>query len=479
MKALQWMLVVIGAVGVLVFVAIAVGPAWLNTFIHTDAFRHEVETRASESLGGKVEIGSIDFSIWSGIRLGGLVTRIDSSQMNGQGALVARVESVSCNYSLLQLLRRRLELTGLTLDQPQIILTRQPATQVAVPAPAANAAETGAPTTPTTPGGKAAPFQFYLEAAKIKDGSASVRDASGASLAELKGIQITADTSGYAEGKDVTGKVRIATIGLPSNVQVTDFSTPFTYRTGAASAQPFTATAFNGRLAGDYQLGPQAASLLDLNGKGIDVAQVGQAAQPSSPMKLTGSLDLQSKWRGVETGRIEGEGDAQLTNGKIGGVPLLRELGEALRVKELEEPTLRSVQTHFQVANGQTRLTGLQLDAGIFQMNGNGTILADGTLDADMVLILTRDAMGRIPKEVAMFFVQRQDGSASIAFHIGGTVNNPKTDLATRIFLQAAPVKNVISHALDRFFHKRSSTEQAPAPAPVDNPPTGAIPAGP
>ena len=455
MKALQWLLVVVGVLGMLLCLAIAVGPVWLNTFIHTAAFRSEVQQRASQSIGGTVQIDSIDFSLWSGVKLHGLVTQIDPSRVNGQGALVARVESVGCNYSLINLLRRRLELTGVTLDKPQIILTRQPAAEVSPPAPADTTATGGAaPTTPTTPGGHAAPFQFVLDSAKINDGSLSIRDATGVSMAELHGIQIAARTAGYTEGKDVTGTVRISEVTLPSNMSITDFSTPFTYRTGAAEAKPFEAAAFGGRLAGDYVLGPEGPSLLDINAKGVDMTQLTHAVNFSPTIKLGGSLDLQSKWRGVETGRVDGEGDGQLTNAGLEGVPVLHQLAGLLRLNELNSPVIKLAQTHFQVGADATRFTGLQVDAGIFQMTGDGTIQTAGGLSADLVLILTRDAMNRIPKEIGMFFVKREDGSASVAFHLGGTIAHPdETDLPTRLLLQSVPLQNTIHKTLDRFFH--------------------------
>jgi hypothetical protein len=479
MKAWRWMLIPVGVFVMLLFLGIAVGPIWLNTFIHSEAFKQEVETRAAQSLGGTVEIDSIDFSILSGVKLHGLVTQLDAAHADGQGGIAARIEQVNCSYSLWQLLQRRLALTAVTLDKPEIILTRQPASEVQPPASANPPAVGGATptTTPTTPGGSAAPFEFVLEALRVNDGSLSVRDATGTSIAELHGIQVAAKTAGFVEGQDITGRIKIDQVTLPPNVMITSFSTPFTYRPGAAEAKPFDAAAFNGWLAGDYVLGSTGPSLLEVNAKGLDVAQLTQALSPSSPGKLSGSLDVQSKWRGVETGQIDGEGDAQLYGGKLEDMPLLHELAGALRVKELESPSLKQAQSHFQVAGGRTHFTGLQIDAGIFQMTGDGTLFPGGGLSADMVLIFTRDSMSRIPKEVAMFFVQRQDGSASIAFHLGGTVDHPQTDLATRVFLQAAPVKNALNKALDRFFHKHKPSNDQPATAPAPDVETPAPPA--
>jgi uncharacterized protein involved in outer membrane biogenesis len=394
MRSFRWLFISGGIVAVLLILAIAIGAAWLNTFIHSDAFRHEVETRAGETLGGPVQIDAIDLDAFGRISLRGVTTQVDSSRVNGQGALAAKVESVKCSYSLVDLLSRRITLKALTIEKPEIVLTRQPPASVTPPVQS-NAAMTGEANEPA----KTAPLQTVLDGADIIDGSLTIRDATGATLTVLQGINAGADTSGYFDGKDVTGNLKIGSLSFSPNLQLTGFSTPWTYgsRDGSLSAKPFEAFAFGGSLAGDFNLDETGPSVLDLNGKALDVGQLSRAAKPSAPSRLTGSLDLQSKWRGIESGQINGEGDFQLTNGKIEGVRLLQDLAGILRLNELNAPILRKVQSHFQVANGQTRFTGLQLDATVFQMTGDGVIGAGGDLNANMVLILTRDSMGRIP----------------------------------------------------------------------------------
>jgi len=300
--------------------------------------------------------------------------------------------------------------------------------------------------------GTSMPFQFVLDRAKVSDGGLSVRDASGTSMVELQGVNSDADTSGYYDGKDVTGTLRIADVEA-SNLHVTDFSTPFTYHQNFISAQPFDASAFGGKIAGGYQMDGSGPSVLDLNAKGFDVAQLTAATNSGSSARLSGALDFQSKWRGAETGDPNGEGDAQLANGKLEGVKILHDLSQILKIKELDSPVISSAKTHFVVQNRQTKFIGLQLNSPIFQITGDGTIDFNGGLDANLVLILTRDAMGKMPKELAASFVQQQDGTGSIAFHVTGTTANPQTDLAERLLMQNTQIKNVLNKALNKFFH--------------------------
>jgi len=440
-------------VGVFIL-AIAIGGFWLNTFIHSPAFKSEVESRASQTLGGPVQIQSIDFDIFHGVQLQGLVTQIDPSHAGGQGALKVQVASVNCSYAWSELFQRKLRLTGVMLDKPQIVLTKQstaPMTQ-AEPAPATASTPSG-PLASGSGQGSSMPFQFILDRAKVSGGSISVLDATGTSMVELQGVDADANTSGYYEGKDVTGTLRVADVTVPTNLHVTAFSTPFNYRQGALDATPFDAAAFSGKISGGYQLGNAGPSALDLNAKGFDVAQLTAATISGSSAKLSGSLDLQSKWRGVETGALDGEGDAQLSNGKLEGVKILHDVSQVLRIKELDSPEITSAKTHFLVQNQQTKFIGLQLVSPVFQITGDGTVDFNGNLNANLVLILGSGAMAKLPKEAAGSFVQQPDGSGSIAFQVTGTTSNPQTDLATRLLMQNTQIKNVINKALNKFFH--------------------------
>ncbi len=498
MRALRWMIISVAVVMVLAVLAIAVGAMWLNTYIHSETFKHEIEARAGQSLGGTVQVQTVDFNIFEGVKLQGLVTQIDPSRVGGQGALLVKVENVNCTYAWKELFHRQLKLTGVTLDKPQIILTKKatpPATPATSESPVEiNTAEISAPgtgatgTSTTSPGanhtGTAAvstvkpasmPFQFVLDQAKINDGAVSVQDESGATTISLQGVNTEANTAAYYEGKDVTGTLSVTDLILPSGLKAKNFSSSFAYRTGSLEAKPFEASAFDGRVTGGYLLGTSGPSILDLSGKGFDLAQIMSAL--NSSLKLSGALDLQSKWRGIETGDFKGEGDAQVANGKLEGVKILEDLSSILRVKELNAPVITKAQTHFVVENRQTKFTGLQVESPIFKLTGDGIVNFDGGLDATLVLVLSRDTIGKMPKEIAASFVQQQDGSGSIAFHVTGTTSNPKTDLATRLLMQNTQLQNVITKQLDKFFHKKAPAQSPEQETPLPQNPTPANPA--
>jgi uncharacterized protein involved in outer membrane biogenesis len=236
-------------------------------------------------------------------------------------------------------------------------------------------------------------------------------------------------------------------------MHLTDFSTPFTYATNGLAANPFEASAYSGKVAGDFQANSGSPSILNFNGKGFDVAQLTQATHSDSSAKLTGSLDFQSKWRGVETGNFDGEGDAQIADGKLEGVKILDQISSVLKIKELHDPVIKKGQTHFAVRDRQTQITGLQIESAGFNITGDGNINFDGGLNMHLVLILSSDAMGKLPSQVAASFVKQPDGTGTIGFDVNGTTSNPQTNLPERLLMQNTQIQNVLNKALNKFFH--------------------------
>jgi len=444
-KARPWfrrLLIGSGIALALLFVGFVIGTVWLNSFIHSNSFRHEVEVRASQTLGGPVEIKQIDLGLLGGVKLEGMTAQLAADQ----GTVGIAVENVSCSYSLRALLGREVKVDALTMTNPEIVLTQQPP------------ALTKPRITKTTPteaaAGKVPPFQFSLHSAKISNGHLMLKDATGATKADFQGIDVNADTGGYFTDDDVTGTTKIKTITLPENITATDFSSSFLYNNnGTLQARTFQATAFSGTITGDYKLDTTGPSLLTVKADHVDLAQAGKAAAPDLPGKMSGSLDLQSTWHQIETGQLAGEGDAQIANGKLQGVALLHELATAFKLAALSDPDLKSVTTHFFVSHGETRFNSLVIRSTAFDMTGSGVIGPKGELDADMVMILHADTLKQIPGIAAAAFSKTPDGSGSIPFHLGGTVAVPQSDGLTQLFITGSKVQRTISKTIKNIFN--------------------------
>ena len=442
--------VILIGLGLVVLLLVAVGGGgalWLKSFIHSDAFRHDLEKRAGDQLHGTVEIQQIDWNSWTALQLDGLATKLATDQ----GTIVTQVESVNCSYSLTALLKQRVYLHGLVITKPHITLTQQAPPSITTPTPPAPA-KPNAATPAQAQSGNTAPIPFMMEAAKIVDGEITIKDSTGADKADLQGMQITADAGGYFIGKEATGMFSLAKIALPQNISFTDFSTPFAFRDGAFSASDIKGNAFSGQFTGSYKLEPGTASVLAINATNIDMAQAGHAAKPGAPTQLSGTLALQSTWTAVETGKLTGQGTAQVVDAKLVGDPLINDLADAFRLPDMHDPDLSSIDFLFQVANGSTHFSNLKIVSASFEMSGHGDIDPKGNLSADMVLLLHPDAYAKIPPLAKTAFTPQPDGGGTIPFHLSGTTDHPEADARTKAFISGSKAQKSIKNAFDKLF---------------------------
>ena len=338
----------------------------------------------------------------------------------------------------------------MNIVNPQVILTQQPSSTVLTPPRPAVAKLR--PSTSETQSGKTASIQVVIESGRVTNGHLSILDAHGAPKADLQGVQVSARVSGFFNNRNIAGELKVAKVSLPQNLDLTDFSTHFIYAAGTIDARPFKGTAFSGHLTGDYKLDPGGPSLLEVSATGIDVSKIGHTANPGSASNLSGSLALRSNWHGVETGKLTGEGDAQVTGAKLRGVSILHDLAFALHVRGLSDPDLKKVTVHFQVANGVTHFSSLQIDSDDFDLTGGGVINAQGRLDASMVLTLHGGAMGGVSGAAASLFSMLPGGAGSIPFHISGTVENPHADLSSVLLAPGTKVERTLNKTISHFF---------------------------
>lgn len=434
MKVLRWVLVV-------VVVLALVGMISLYSYLHSDALRHDIEKQASLALGGTVEIKQLDIGLGGGLKLNGVNTKL----VTPNGTVVTQVESTTCSYSLVGLLSKKLDVGSITVTKPQIVLTQQPPSEVS--ASSDNGANTGGGVLTQKP-----PFDVTLGSVNVIDGAMSLQDATGASKAELQGLNVTADTSGYFKGEEVTGKMTVAQVTLQQNINITDFSTPFSSKGGAFAANGFSATAFGGKITGTYKLDPGTPSQLVSNITQMDLAQFGAATKPNSPEKLSGSLSSQGEWSGAETAKLNGQGDAQIVDGKLVGNTLMHDLAGAFELPEMADPDLQNVTVHFEIANGTTRFSKLLIKSVVFDMSGQGTVDPQGNLTADMHLIIHDDAMKRVPPYTVPFFTKLSQGGSSIPFKLTGTVDKPESDLTTKVFINGSKIDKSIKKVFDNLF---------------------------
>src|SRR5215467_1358077 len=115
-------LLLIGGIilGVLVIAAVA-----LPLFVNVDTFRPDLEKRLTTALNREVHIGKLSASVFSGGASADHISIADDPAFN-QGPFL-QASAVNVGVRLMPLIfSRRLEVTSLTVEQPDIVLLRSP-----------------------------------------------------------------------------------------------------------------------------------------------------------------------------------------------------------------------------------------------------------------------------------------------------------------------------------------------------------------
>src|ERR1700761_961513 len=111
--------IVLGAVvGVLL-----IGFFVIQHLLDADTYRGRIEATLSNSLGRPVQLGHLDFSLFSGSLIAETPSIDDDPAFINQPFLTAKDVRIGVEMSPL-IFHRELHITGFTIDQPKIILVR-------------------------------------------------------------------------------------------------------------------------------------------------------------------------------------------------------------------------------------------------------------------------------------------------------------------------------------------------------------------
>jgi AsmA protein len=138
--------------------------------IDANRFRPEIESSLDAALNRKVEIGNIRLSILSGGVTVENITISDDPAFNKEPFLKAK--SLNVNLDLMPLIfSRAIHITGLTIDQPSVMLLRSPAGTWNFSTLGAKQTETKAASTSTKGGGSSSTPNLSIHSFSLKNGT--------------------------------------------------------------------------------------------------------------------------------------------------------------------------------------------------------------------------------------------------------------------------------------------------------------------
>jgi len=184
-------LIISGAV-VVVLLLIALA---LPFFISANTFKPILERDLSGALGRKVEMGNIRLSVWSGSVAVDSLSVADDPAFSSSPFLTAR--QLSVGVELLPLvLSRRIEVTSLTIADPQVRLLRAASGRWNYSSLGAASGSTASPTA-APPSGPSATSGFSVGELKLSNGSMSVADVGSSKVRKYENVGFDASHVSY------------------------------------------------------------------------------------------------------------------------------------------------------------------------------------------------------------------------------------------------------------------------------------------
>ncbi|MBI5686363.1 MAG: AsmA family protein [Verrucomicrobia bacterium] len=445
MKLLKILLAIVLLIGLLVG-----GGVWyLNGYLQTPEFKEKVLAAARDSLGTEVKIADMNVSLFSGVRLKGIVV---GNPPGFAGSLLA-ADSFVLSYNLVPLLSRRVEVEQLSANKPVVTLARNEKGEwnydklgvaaggapAAKPAAQSAAGESGAPA-----------LDLALSKLAVTDGEVTLLGEKGKPLTKIQGLDFFSAVSFIGGKLSGNGLAKIGTFAIAESLFVRQLDSPVSMTASEIKLSPATGKLAGGdvrcdltlKLAGGFRY------LLNLQAKDSDVAKLLQEAGVKEVItgKLQGTTAVEGTG-GLPT--IVGKGRFEITKGQLMQLPLQGVLASLLQVAELREIKFDECVLEYTLANSVLQTPVIKLSSTGIQVTGKGAVsLTDCTLNHEITLALSKPLLAKAPKELQSAFKDRGDGFLTVDFHVTGPYDSPKTDLTQGL------LKNAVQQQLQQRLFK-------------------------
>jgi hypothetical protein len=180
---------------------------------------------------------------------------------------------------------------------------------------------------------------------------------------------------------------------------------------------------------------------------------------------LEGTLEATGKT--ADPDALSGSGTILLQNGHVQQFAVLAALGQLLQIEELAQLDLEQAEAKYHLAGNTVLVDELLLRSPNLRLTATGSVsLHGGKLALDSVLAINEKIRSQLFRGIRENFVATSEpGQYALQFHVGGTLENPKTDLVERAV--GADLKD-LGGVIDALLgHKSRKKKAAPSASPT------------
>ena len=269
---------------------------------------------------------------------------------------------------------------------------------------------------------------------RLSDGSFHFLDHEKRNIALFDGVQFS---SSMRDVTTIRGQVRIDKIVLRDRVFLSALRSPIRYDPSELELSGISAEIAKGQLTGDFSMEPQAEDspfTVHASFRRVQADELVAEAGGSRDMirgVLEGTLDATGKTADPEA--LTGSGTILLQNGHVQQFAVLAALGQLLQIEELMQLDLEQAEAKYRLAGNTVLVDELLLRSPNLRLTATGSVSLRGKLALDSVLAINEKIRSQLFRGIRENFVPTSEpGEYALQFHVGGTVDKPKTDLMER-----------------------------------------------
>ena len=434
-----------------------------NVYIGSSGFRSRIQSAVEKATGLRPEIRKAGYSPWGGLALKDISLQPGPPNPDTASFQAGRFRA---KFRLLPLLANRVVVTDLVLENPELTLESSESGEIVVPLP-----PLPAPSASTDPSKEKGPTKAAEERKeparttelgrfKLRRGRIVIRDAKKRETLLLEKIRLTGNLGDLTS---IPGTIRIGEATLPGIVVVGDAGSSFAYSNTGFLLPDVTASIAGGALTGEFDLNTNPTGF-DYGGsfefEGVDLGRlIAEAGGPEGAAsgRLQGTLEL----HGADDEPVQGKGQARLLDGEVRGYPLFSELGEILKIKELQRLRFEEGNIDYTFSDKTVFVQSMVLRSDSLSLKARGKVENGGELDFDAELHMNKKLRSRLPDLMKSNFQDAEDPDYKyVTFRVTGDLEDPKTDLLERVGLkQLEKHGRQILDAFKNIFGKPSKKE--------------------
>jgi type II secretion system protein N len=456
----------------------------VNLYVQSQGTHTRIQQELSQRLGMPLHVQRISVTPWAGLRLSG-ITIPQSNPADAPAFLQAN--SLRLRVRVRSIFQGPLVIKEVALVKPEVIWAQNESGKWRVPSrtvPGSSSTMTNEnpallhPSDANVLSATAKkPFEHELgmpepevKRLKLINGSFHFLDRQNRSVALFNGVGFS---SAMRNGKSFRGETSIARVVLRDRVFLSALRARLYYDAATIALSDLQAQVAKGELQGDFSMEPQTPDSpfnAHANFRRVQadelVAEAGGSKETVRGV-LEGTLEASGKLG--DPAALTGTGTIALQGGHVQQFALLAAVGQVLQIEELTQLDLEEAQATYGLAGNSVLIDGLVLRSPNLRLNATGTIDFNGKVALDSKLTINDKIRSQLFRGMRENFVATdQSGEYSLPFHIGGTLEKPKTDLMERaVGVDLKNIGGVIDALFGRGKSRRKKDEQAlPSPPP-------------